>query len=123
MFQLTLTNMRRLVLLLTILVVMVASRGSADLIVTLDRPVQNVAAGGQLTFSGTLQNSSLSSELFLNSLQIAGAPPALTLLPNVFYSNVPGILLPGESYTGPLFSVSLASGAPSADYEGSVTFL
>ncbi len=95
----------------------------ADLVATLTQPTQNVAAGGWLVFNGALSNTSNSTQLYLNDLQLTGQNPALLLQSNTYYSSVPGILLPGETYTGPLFSLRLNAGASSADYPGTVIFL
>lgn len=93
---------------------------SAALTVSLDAPVVNAAAGSVLVFSGTLTNTDPTAKVFLNDVQVA-APAGLTSQPNVFFANIPGILLPGETYTGPIFSVALGAAAAPADYAGTLT--
>jgi len=45
----------------------------------------------------------------------------LTADSNVFFANVPGILLPNETYTGPIVTITISSTADQTDYTGSVT--
>lgn len=92
----------------------------AALTISLDAPVVNAAAGTTLIVTGTFANTDTAAQIFLNNLQVS-ASSALALQPNVFFANVPGILLPGESYTGPIFSVTLGAGASPADYNATVT--
>ena len=99
----------------------VSARAALSLV--LSPAAQNSATGVEVVFSGTLTNTSASSQIFLNDLQISGGPAQLTLKPNTFFANVPGILLPGESYTGPIFSVIISSGAPAGDYAATVSVL
>ena len=87
----------------------------AALTVSLDAPVVNAAAGNEIVFSGTLTNTDATAKIFLNDIQCS-MPAGLTLRQIVFFANVPGILLPGESYTGPVFSVALAANASPGDY-------
>ena len=92
----------------------------AALTVSLDAPIVNAAAGNVLVFNGTFTNTDPSGKVFLNDLQVS-APAVLTLQPNVFFENVPGILLPGETYTGPIFSVALGAAAMPNDYNATLT--
>lgn len=87
----------------------------AALTFSLDTPVVNSATGNTLVFTGTLTNTDSVAQVFLNDFALS-APADLTLQPNTFFANVPGILLPGESYSGPIFSVTLGAGATSGDY-------
>ena len=96
------------------------AEASAALTVSLDAPVVNAAVGTSIVFTGTLTNTDATAQIFLNDAQVS-APGGLALLPNVFFSNVPGILLPGESYTGPIFSVALAANAAPGDYNCALT--
>ncbi|MDB6139455.1 MAG: hypothetical protein JWO94_2527 [Verrucomicrobiaceae bacterium] len=82
-----------------------------------------VAAGGAVIFQGLLTNTSTTDKLFLNDIQASltgDASANVTLKSNTFFANVPGILLPGETYNGPLFLLKLGDGAPSAIYSGSI---
>ena len=87
---------------------------SAALTVSLTAPVVNAVAGVSLVFSGTLTNND-ATKVFLNDVQVS-LPSGLALEPNTFFAHVPGILLPGESYTGPIFSVALGAAASPGDY-------
>lgn len=108
-------------------VFLLASESSllADLTVTLSPSVRCISPGKEVTFSGVLTNTSTTSKLFLNDIRATmngTSATQVTLKSNTFFSNVPGILLPGESYEGPLFRVRLAAGAPAANYSGSLAF-
>ncbi len=92
----------------------------AALTVSLDAPVVNAGAGTVLVFNGTFTNTDPVDRVFLNDVQIS-APAGITLQPNAFFTNVPGILLPGETYTGPIFSVVLGAAATANDYNASLT--
>lgn len=84
---------------------------------------QDAAHGPELVFSGTLTNTSATETVFLNDLQATftgDAATFLTLNTNTFFANVPGILLPGEAYTGVLFRVTLGAAAPPGDYTGTI---
>ena len=93
------------------------------LLLTLSPPAQTRQPGATITFNGTLENTGL-ADLFLNDLVFAYAPPAGTYLTadlNVFFANVPGVLLPGETYNGPIFSLIVAAGTPLGTYTGAAT--
>lgn len=93
---------------------------SAAVTIVLDQPDVNAAAGRTLVFTGTITNNDATAKVFLNDFQFS-APAGLALQPNVFFANVPGILLPYESYAGPIFSATLGAGASPADYGGTIT--
>jgi hypothetical protein len=100
-----------------------ASPGRAALTASLSPSVQNSASGQILVFCGTLVNTSTTDEVFLNDVELAISGTAAADVvsgTNAFYANVPGILLPGESYTGDIFSVALSGSAPPVDYDGTV---
>jgi hypothetical protein len=93
------------------------------LTVALAPAVQNAARGTEVVFSGTLTNTSATDKIFLNDIHAdldESAAPFLVLQTNTFFANVPGILLPGETYTGPVFRVALAATAPAGDYSGTI---
>jgi hypothetical protein len=104
--------------LLTILVI--AGNARAGLALTLNPAAQNAAPGRTLDFAGTLTNTSPTDKLFLNDIALSGADPALDLEANTFFANVPGILLPGETYNGLLFRVRLADSATASDHSASI---
>ena len=104
---------------------LLAISARAALTVTLAPGAQNAARGTEVVFAGTLTNTNASGKIFLNDLHatLSGAAAVqLSLKTNDFFANVPGILLPGESYTGPLFRIALGAAAPAADYTGTITF-
>src|SRR5262249_17990689 len=90
-------------------------------------PVSQVAApGADLLFNGQLANTSTTDKVFLNDLQatLTGSSVGnLTFETNSFFANVPGILLPGETYNGPLFRVKLSTSATDAAYYSTVTLI
>jgi hypothetical protein len=98
----------------------------AGLTLSLSPASQAAAPGATLVFSGLLTNTSSTDKVFLNDLQptlTGSAADNVTLGTNTFFANVPGILLPGESYNGPLFTLLLSTSAAAANYTGSITFL
>lgn len=102
-----------------------AARG--DVVLSLTPALQYGGHGAEIVFSGTITNTSVTDKVFLNdvSFALAGAAAA-NLAPdsNSFFANVPGILLPGESYaSGEIFRVKLSAGAPVGDYGGTVGVL
>ena len=114
-------KMARVILAVLCLVVgMADARAALDFL--LSPAAVNAAAGATITFTGTLTNTDAVAKIFLNDLTVSVSVPAgLTLRRNTFFANVPGILLPGESYTGPIFSVTLGTGSSPTDYTATVT--
>ena len=95
----------------------------AEVSITLTSTTQFALAGGEVEFAATLTNASPTDKVHLNDIQLSltgDAATRLALAPNTFFANVPGILLPGESYTGPLARIAVAAGTPPAAYAGSV---
>lgn len=118
--------MKRPALLGVLLLLLVPSSLPAALQFTLIPAVQSGAKGAEVIFSGTLQNTSTTDSLFLNGIQFNFSGPdasALTPESNGFFADVPGILLPNETYTGPIFSITINSTASSGDYSGSAAIL
>ena len=110
--------MSRLTLIATLLLLAASAKAALTVSVA---PASRVAApGAEIVFEGTLTNTSATERVFLNDIT-ATIPGSIALKTNAFFSNVPGILLPGETYTGPLFSVKLNAAAPAADYSGTIT--
>ncbi|OYW75883.1 MAG: hypothetical protein B7Z37_11200 [Verrucomicrobia bacterium 12-59-8] len=96
----------------------------AGLTLSLNPVAQPVSAGAEALFSGTLTNTSATDRLFLNDVMatFTADPQGDTALSsNAFFGNVPGILLPGETYDGPLFRISLSGISPAANYSGTIT--
>jgi|GEM_PF-1278600 len=96
----------------------------AGLTLALTPPAQPASPGAEVLFNGSLTNTSAAEKLFLNDITatFTADPQSDTALSsNEFFADVPGILLPGETYDGPLFRVALSSGSSAANYTGSVT--
>lgn len=103
---------------------LLAASARADLAFNLTPATQTDAGSNEVVFSGTLVNTSLTDDLFLNNLQcvlIDGANNYVVADTNVFFENVPGILLPGESYRDVVFGITVASNTPPGQYFGVVT--
>ena len=82
-------------------------------------------ATNEMSFDGSLMNLG-TNYLYLNDIQCVLYPAETTALvadTNAFFANVPGILLPGETYTDVVFGVNLGSVAPPGVYYGTVTIL
>lgn len=108
-----------LALLLTL-----TSTTRAELSFTLTPSVKSGVGSNEVTFIGTLTNTSLTTNLFLNNLQFSFTNAATNFLTggaNIFFANVPGILLPGENYTDVIFSAFLNPAATNGDYAGTAT--
>jgi hypothetical protein len=104
------------------LVIMVGA-AQAQLSFELASADQIGTATNEMTFSGSLTNTG-STNLYLNDIQCVLFPPGLTVLnadTNAFFANVPGILLPGETYTDVVFGMTLGAVAPPGVYDGTVT--
>lgn len=118
--------MKRIVLL-SLGALACASSALAGLSMSLSSSVQNSARGVQVVFSGTLTNASATEKLYLNDIAANFSSVAagnLALKPNAFFWNVPGVLLPNESYTdSELFRVFVNGTAPAEDYAGTITIL
>lgn len=116
----------RWVLCIVALLATMRAPASAGLTLAVAPGAQAAAPGADLLFSGTLTNTSTTERLFLNDIQATlsgGAAAHLSLKSNTFFSNVPGILLPGESYAGPLFRVRLSAAAPAGNYTAGISIL
>ncbi len=112
-----------LALLIAVVLIVAPCPVEAAVTLALAPAAQNAARGTQVVFSGTLTNPSGTEKVFLNNLQatIAGGSGAvLALKPNPFFANVPGILLPGETYTGVLFQMDIGASASAGDYAGTI---
>jgi hypothetical protein len=80
-------------------------------------------ATNETTFDGSLINTG-STNVYLNDIQCVLYPPewnALMADTNAFFANVPGILLPGETYTDVVFGITLGAVALPGVYYGTVT--
>lgn len=105
---------------------MATSHALAGLTAVLTPVGQPASPGAEVLFSGTLTNTSSTERLFLNDISVvfdADPQTDTSLASNDFFSNVPGILLPGETYDGPLFRISLSEASAAANYAGTITFV
>ena len=116
--------MKRVPAILTIWFVLGNFAVRAELSLALTPATYNTTPGVEMVFSGTLTNVSETNRLFLNDIRASltsGASNFATFNANAFFANVPGILLPGEVYTGAVFQILLPNGTPGGDYEGVIT--
>jgi hypothetical protein len=96
----------------------------ADLIFVLTPATQSDVGSNEVVFTGTLINTSPTDNLFLNNIQfdfIDEADDYLEADTNVFFANIPGILLPGETYSDVVFGITIAPATPPGQYFGVVT--
>jgi hypothetical protein len=96
----------------------------ADLAFLVTPAAQSGVGCNEVFFTGTLTNTSLSDELFLNNIQISftdGATNYLAADTNAFFANVPGLLLSNETYLDIVFGVTIAPATPPGHYYGTVT--
>src|ERR1700722_16126290 len=103
---------------------MSAASMQADLMFVLTPAVQSDVGSNEVVFTGTLINTSLTDNLFLNNIEfdfIDEADDYFTADTNVFFANVPGILLPGEIYSDVVFGITVAATTPPGQYFGIVT--
>ncbi len=101
-----------------------SASATADLAFFLTPAVQSDVGSNEVIFTGTLTNTSPTDNLFLNNIQISfigNATNYLTADTNVFFANVPGILLPGETYSDVVFGIALNPATPPGQYFGVVT--
>jgi hypothetical protein len=100
-----------------------AARAQADLSFSLTPAVQSGVGTNEVFFTGALTNTSLTTN-FLNNIQITFTTAAtnyFTADTNVFFANVPGILLPGETYADVVFGIAVNPATPPGNYSGTVT--
>jgi hypothetical protein len=85
--------------------------------------VQAGVVSSEVVFTGTLINTSLTDNLYLNNIQfsfIDAATDYLVADTNAFFANIPGILLPFETYSDVVFAIALNPAAPPGQYFGTV---
>jgi hypothetical protein len=107
------------------LMLLMAGTARAQLSFVLTPADEIGTATNEMSFAGALTNSG-STNLYLNDIQcvlLLSASNSLRADTNDFYANVPGILLPGETYTDAVFGVSLGAVAPPGVYNGTITIL
>ena len=112
-------------LFLSVLAPLLAIRSAqADLTITLLPSVRSGVGSNEVAFVGVMTNRNLTGNLFLNDIQLSFNGTATNYFAaetNVFFVNVPGVLLPGEIYSDIIFAVSLNAATPPGNYSGTVT--
>jgi hypothetical protein len=111
-------------LFLSGLALLLAVSARADLVFVLAPAVQSDVGNDEVIFTGTLVNTSPTDDVFLNNIQfdfMDEADDYLAADTNVFFANVPGILLPGETYADVVLGITIAPGTPPGQYFGLVT--
>jgi hypothetical protein len=96
----------------------------AQLAFDLTPAAQSDVGSNEVIFAGELINTSLSDDLFLNNIQfdfIDEADDYLAADTNAFFANVPGILLPSETYSDVVFGITINPTTPPGQYFGIVT--
>ena len=96
----------------------------ADLAFVLTPAVRSGIGSNEFFFTGTLINTSLTDNLYLNDIQfdfIDEAAGYLAADTNAFFANVPGILLPFETYSDVVFAITIDPATPPGQYFGFVT--
>ncbi len=104
---------------------LLAGAAQAQFLFVLTSGGQLGTATNEMTFDASLINTG-ASNLYLNDIQFVLYPPETTAVvadTNAFFANVPGILLPGETYTNVVFGVTLGAVSPPGNYYGTVTIL
>jgi hypothetical protein len=117
-------RLKPLMLLSGLSLLMSAAPLRADLVFVLTPAVQSDVGSNEVSFTGTLINTSLTDNLFLNNIQfdfIDEEDDYLGADTNVFFANVPGILLPGETYSDVVFGITVAPTTPHSQYFGIAT--
>ena len=98
--------------------------GRAGLALFMAPTMQSGLMNNEIFLTGTLTNTSLTTNLYLNGIQIILGNPAanyLTADTNAFFANVPGILLPGEIYKDAVFGVAVGATAYPTNFSGTLT--
>ncbi len=108
---------------LAVLALAPAATQADPLVFNLNNAIQTGTPGQTLTFNGTVTNSGSSSS---NALTINGdsfsAAPNTTLDDTFFFTNFDGrVLAVGQSFTGPIFTVTINNSAPNGTFSGSFT--
>src|ERR1700690_2197045 len=101
-------RLKSLILLSGLTLLLPVAPLQADLAFTLTPAEQSGLGSNEVVFTGTLINTTPTGNLFLNNIQFSLIDEAAGYLAadtNVFFANVPGILLPGETYSDVVFGV------------------
>ncbi len=108
------------VLTVALILLLLPQVAHADSIIfQLTDPVQTVAPGSTILFSGTVYTTGNAATIYFNGADDGVASP-LSIDDTVFFATFPFSLDPDMSYTGPLFSITIPSNALGA-YDGHFT--
>ncbi len=116
-------RLKPLMLLSALALLLCAAPARADMAFVLTSASQSGVGTNEVFFTGTLTNTGLTTN-FLNNIPFSFTNTAtnyLTADTNIFFANVPGILLPGETYTDVVFGVAVNPATPPGNYSGTVT--
>jgi hypothetical protein len=116
--------MRLKSLMLFALALLLAAPLRAGLTLSMTPSAQPGLTNSEIFLTGTLTNTSLSTNMFLNGVQITlngTATNYLTADTNAFFANVPGILLPDENYNDAIFAVVVNASAHPTNFSGTIT--
>ena len=116
-------RLKTFMLLSALALLLCAAPARADLVFVLTPASQSGIGTNEVFFTGTLTNTCLTTN-FLNNIQFSFTNTAtnyLTADTNVFFANVPGILLPGETYTDVVLGIAVNPATPPGNYSGTVT--
>lgn len=106
------------------LLLAVGARANPSFVLT---PATQIGVGSnEVYFAAALTNTGSTTNLYLNDLRLDFTNTATNYLAahtNVFFANVPGILLTGETYTGVVFGVAINPATPPGNYSGTATVL
>jgi hypothetical protein len=117
-------RLKSFMLLPGLVFLMSVSSASAGLAFALTPAVQSDVGSNEVIFTGALINTSLTDNLFLNNIHfdfIDEVDGYLAADTNIFFANVPGILLPGETYGDVVFAITINPAIPPGQYFGIVT--
>jgi hypothetical protein len=119
-------RLSRILALAVLFLLLGVGQSQAQLLFSLSPNTQTGNPGTEVFFSGTLTNNG-ASNLFLNNLSFSFIGPNTGLYlsgdTNVFFSNVPGILTPSQTYTGQIFGINIDPTTPFGTYTGTVKVL
>ncbi|HEY2329150.1 MAG TPA: hypothetical protein VGI63_04995 [Verrucomicrobiae bacterium] len=105
---------------------MLATVAQANLAFVLTPAARSGVGSNEVFFAATMTNANPTTNLYLNDLQLSFTNAATNYLAadtNVFFANVPGILLTNETYTDIVFGVSINPSTPRGNYSGTVSIL
>src|SRR5260370_19871457 len=114
----------KLSMLLAALLAALAASTRADTAFVLAPAALSGVGSNEIVFAAALSNASTADTLYLNDIQLSFTDAATNYLAadtNVFFANLPGILLAGETYMDVVFGVAINPSTPPGNYSGTVT--